>query len=64
MKTVISLSGSQTLLVKEKHLENSSNPDHIPAVNQGVISVPSISHTNKGKITKVLQKIITAKSKG
>jgi len=52
------------VFLKRKHLDNSSNPAHIPAVNQGVVSVPSISYTNKGSITKVLQKIITAKSNG
>jgi hypothetical protein len=67
-------SGNRKLYVHEvflirKLLDDSSNPAHIPAVNQGVISDSSIndSHptqsmaTNKGNIAKVLQKIIFAK---
>jgi hypothetical protein len=68
-------SGEKKLYVHEvfliqKLLDDSSNPTHIPADNQGVRSEPSISSsqpikvssTNKGNIAKVLQKIISAKS--
>ena len=46
------------VFLKRKLLDDSSNPAHIPATNQGVISE---SYKNKGDIAKVLQKIISAK---
>ena len=49
------------VFLKRKLLDSSSNPAHVPATNQGVISESSISNTNKGNIAKVLQKIIFAK---
>jgi len=55
--------------IKEKLLDSSSNPAHIPATNQGVIfdsltgsSNPTQSlAANQGDIAKVLHKIISAK---
>jgi len=57
------LSGNKKLYVhevylKQKLLDGSSNPAHIPATTQGVILESSI---NKGSVAKVLQKIISAK---
>jgi len=46
------------VFLKRKLLDSSSNPAHIPATNQGVVSE---SFNNKGYITKILQKIISAK---
>ena len=46
------------VFLKRKLLDDSSNPAHIPATNQGVITESSIK---KGNIAKVLQKIISAK---
>ena len=55
--------------IKEKLLDGSSNPAHIPATNQGVVSDSLIGSSNptqslaakQGDIAKVLQKIISAK---
>ena len=68
------ISGNKKLYVhevflKRKLLDGSSNPAHIPATNQGVMPESSISSsyptenstTNKGNITKVLQKILYTK---
>jgi len=46
------------VFLKRKLLDSSSNPAHIPATNQGVITESS---NNEGDITKVLQKIISTK---
>ena len=46
------------VFLKRKLLDSSSNPAHIPATNQGVVSE---SFNNKGNIAKILQKIISAK---
>jgi hypothetical protein len=46
------------VFLKQKLLDDGSNPAHVPATNQGVISE---SYNNKGNIVKILQKIISAK---
>jgi len=59
------------VFLKRKLLDGSSNPAHIPATNQGVITESSISNsnpiqsmvTNKGNVAKVLQKILYTKNK-
>ena len=63
-------SGNKKLYVhevslKQKLLDNGSNPALIPATNQEVISCSSNDCSNsihQGNITKVLQKIISAKN--
>jgi hypothetical protein len=57
------------VFLKRKLLDDSSNPAHIPATNQGVTfasptgnSNPTLSlATNQGDVAKVLQKILSAK---
>jgi len=69
-------SGNKKLYVhevfsKDKLLDSSSNPALIPATNQGVMSESFVGSsnpalipaTNQGDITKVLQKIVSTKSK-
>ena len=62
-------SGNKKLYVhevslKQKLLDDSSNPALIPAAYQGVVSCPSAhcdNTINQGNVTKVLQKIVSAK---